>query len=91
MRLVPFAEIPKKGTDRYEYYRKGWTRMDILSFKHYGDANYGWLIMQANPELGALEFEIEDGALLRIPYPLDISLLDYENSIKVYNELYGIS
>ncbi len=90
MKLVPFAEIPLKQTDRYEYYIQGKTRLDILSYTHYKDPNYGWLILQANPEVGGLEFMIPDGVLIRIPYPLDLSLTQYENSIKKYEELYGI-
>ena len=90
MKLVPFVEIPIKSTDRYEYYHHNFTRLDILSQTHYEDPNFGWLILQANPDVGGLEFNIQDGTLLRIPYPLDLSLSDYENSIKLYNELYGI-
>lgn len=90
MKLVPFAEIPIKNSDRYEYYHHNFTRLDVLSYKHYGNPNYGWLILQANPDVGGLEFNIKDGTLLRIPYPLDISLTDYEDSIKLYDELYGI-
>lgn len=90
MKLVPFAEIPMSPTDRYDYYIVGKTRLDTLSYRHYKDPNYGWLILQANPELGGLEFKIPDGTLLRIPYPLDVSISAYENSIKVYDEIYGI-
>lgn len=89
MNLVPFAEIPVKSTDRFEYYIAGRTRLDILSYTHYQDPNFGWLILQANPEVGGLEFNIPDGTLLRIPYPLSTSLTEYENSIKIYKELYG--
>lgn len=91
MKLVPFAEIPVKSSDLYEHYVCGFTRLDILSQKYYKDPNYGWLILQANPEVGGLEFMIEDGYLLRIPYPLDLSLSAYEDSIKLYKELYGIN
>lgn len=90
MKLVPFAEVPIKPTDRFDYYILGRTRLDVLSYTHYGDPNYGWLILQANPEIGGLEFNIPDGTLLRIPYPLETSLLDYESSIKLYDELYGL-
>lgn len=90
MKLVPFVDVPIKNSDRYEYYHHNFTRLDILSQTHYGDPNFGWLILQANPDVGGLEFNIQDGSLLRIPYPLDISLSDYENSIKLYEELYGI-
>ena len=87
---VPFIEIPVKSTDYYTFYKAGRTRLDILSYQYYGDANYDWLIMQANPELGSLEFKIPDGTRLRIPYPLDVTLSKYNDDINVYDKLYGI-
>lgn len=87
---VPFIEIPVRGTDYYTYYQQGKTRLDLVSYQYYGDANYDWLIMQANPEYGSLEFKIPDGAKLRIPYPLNTVLSDYNSAIKLYNELYGL-
>lgn len=89
MEVVPFIEIPKKSTDMYEYYEKGKTRLDILSYQYYENANYGWLIMQANPQYGSLEFAIPNGSLLRIPYPLEMSLAQYEEKINQYKKLYG--
>jgi len=85
---VPFGKIPVKDSDFYETYQRGKTRLDILSYNYYKDSSYGWLILQANPEYGALEFDIPDGVTLRIPYPLNTSITDYENSIKEYKELY---
>ena len=79
--MVPFGEIPEKTTDYKEIYRKGQTRLDQLSYDYYGNSDYGWLIMQANPQYGALEFAIPDGVVLRIPYPLESSLRDYQKSI----------
>lgn len=90
MKLVPYIEIPFKQTDRFEYYIQGKTRLDVLSQLHYNDPNYGWLILMANPEMGGLEFMIPSGVLIRIPYPLDLTISDYEQGIKKYNELYGI-
>lgn len=90
MKLVPFVEVPESATDRYDYYIVGKTRLDTLSFAHYKDPNYGWLILQANPSVGGLEFKIPDGTLLRIPYPLETSIVAYENSLKLYEELYGL-
>ena len=87
---VPFIEIPVKSTDFYTFYRAGKTRLDILSYQYYGDPNYDWLIMQANPELGSLEFKIPDGSRLRIPYPLDVTISRYNDDINVYDKLYGI-
>jgi hypothetical protein len=87
---VPFIEIPVKSTDYYTFYKAGKTRLDLLSYQYYGDANYDWLILQANPELGSLEFKIPDGTRLRIPYPLDVTISKYNDDIDVYDKLYGI-
>jgi hypothetical protein len=87
--LVPFISIPKKHTDYYEYYELGKTRLDLLSYKYYNDPNYDWLILQANPEYGSLEFNIPNKSLLRIPYPLDETMSNYYADIKKYKELYG--
>ncbi len=87
--VVCFAELPVKDTDIIEVYRKGETRLDQLSYQYYDDPNYGWLILQANPEYGSLEFNIPDASLLRIPYPLNVSLNDYQTSIEKYRKYYG--
>lgn len=85
----PVVSLTKKSTDYFETYKRGQSRLDIISYDYYGDANYDWLIMMANPEFGALEYEIPDGSELRIPYPLDISIEDYTEQIKKYKTLYG--
>ena len=85
--LVPFIPIPEKPTDLYVKYTKGETRMDVLSSDYYGDPNYGWLILQANPSCGSIEFRIKDGEILRIPYPLDATLVDYRTAIADYQKL----
>lgn len=88
--IVPFVKIPSKSTDYYETYHRGITRLDVLSYKYYGDANYDWLIMQANPKLGSMEFNIPDKSTIRIPYPLSITLEQYKKGIENYIELYGL-
>jgi hypothetical protein len=88
VKIVPFGKIEKKSSDLFEVYKKNSTRLDLVSYKYYGNPNYAWLIMQANPEFGSMEYEIPDGSVLRIPYPLDASIRSYEESIKKYNELY---
>ena len=87
--LIPFISIPKKSSDYYEEYELGKTRLDLLSYKYYDNPNYDWLIMQANPEYGSMEFNIEDGAILRIPYPLEDTILRYYSDIEEYKKLYG--
>lgn len=89
--VPPSVKIEPKSTDFFETYIKGVTRLDLLSYDYYGDAGYDWLILMANPELGNLEFEIPDGATLRIPYPLNLTLESYTKEIDRYLTLYGIN
>ena len=56
---------------------------------NYGDASYDWLIMMANPQYGSMEFDIPNGTILRIPYPLNITLELYNKAVEHYNELYS--
>ena len=46
--------------------------------------------MMANPEYGSMEFSIPDNALLRIPFPLGLSIEDYVNRVEDYITLYGL-
>ena len=86
---VPFIPIIKQATDYYVEYDAITMRMDILSHEYYGNPNYGWIILQANPQYGSLEFLIEDGSILRIPYPLENALIQYKADIKKYKKIYG--
>lgn len=87
--VVCFGEIPEKDSDKFITYQKGITRLDQVSYEYYGSSNYAWLILQANAKYGSLEFRIPDGAELRIPYPLNVSLSDYQNSITKNKKYYG--
>lgn len=85
--IVPFVPIMKKKSDRYITFNKKNTRLDRLSYEMYGSPDYAWLIMQANPEYGSIENFIPDGVALRIPFPLDVTINNYLDDIKTYNEL----
>lgn len=87
--IVSFGEIPEKETDKFYIYKKGETRLDRVSYEFYGSTSYAWLILQANAKYGSLEFNIPDGTELRIPYPLNISLSDYQKSIEKNKKYYG--
>ena len=89
-KTVPFISIDRRDSDRFDTYQPGVTRFDILSYKYYGAPYYTWLILQANPTLGSLEFQIPTGTLIRIPYPLDSVLKEYNEKIKQHARLYGI-
>jgi hypothetical protein len=88
-KIVPGIELPVKGTDKYHQYKKGKDRLDKISEEFYNSPLYGWLIMQANPIIGSLEFEIPDNAYIRIPFPLITSLQDYKRGIELYQLYYG--
>lgn len=86
--ILPHIEIPKSNSDYYEVYERGKSRLDNISYKYYGDTNYDWLIMLANPEYGSMEFNIPDGTQIRIPYPLSSAIQYYNSAIDNYNRLY---
>lgn len=81
---VPFIPIARASTDMYIIFDANKMRLDNLSYKYYNDANYGWLILQANPSLPSFEYEIGTGTEIRIPYPLDTAISRYEQAIEAY-------
>jgi hypothetical protein len=85
----PFIKLNNKASDIFVVYEVGKSRLDKLSQQHYSVPYYGWLIMMANPELGAVEWEIPDGTPLRIPYPLQETLKEYESKLKNRLNYYG--
>lgn len=87
--IVPFGEIPEKSSDKFIIYERGKTRLDNVSYEYYGSSSYAWLIMQANAKYGSLEFRIPDGVELRIPFPLDASLSDYQSSLDKNKKYYS--
>ena len=88
-RIVPGIEIPIKSTDKYVLFKKGKDRLDRFSEQYYGSPVFGWLILQANPLAGSLEFNIPDNFMLRVPFPLTTSLQDYKRNVELYNLYYG--
>lgn len=86
--IVPNITIQKKSSDYYSEYNCQSNRLDNISYYYYGDPNYDWLIMMANPEYGSMEFSIPNGTMLRVPYPLKETLDLYNDAINIYNTLY---
>ena len=68
--VVPFVTIPQKTTDKTYIYKVGRSRLDKISQDYYDTPFFGWIILQANPQYGGLVYNIPDGALLFIPFPL---------------------
>jgi hypothetical protein len=86
--IVPGIKLTVKPTDEYVQYELNKSRLDLISYEYYGDANYDWLIMLANPQFGSLEYMIPDGEIIRVPFPLSDTIKDYEYQIEKYNKLY---
>jgi hypothetical protein len=87
--VVPYINLPSKSTDKRYIYKVGMTRLDKVSQQYYGSPTFGWLILMGNPIYGGLEWNIPDGAILTIPYPLIVSLQDYKNELENYFFYYG--
>jgi hypothetical protein len=88
-RIVPGIEIPIKGSDKYMQYKRGKDRLDKISQEYYNSPLFGWIILQANPLLGSVEFEIPDNSFIRIPFPLISTLQDYKSAVELYKLYYG--
>jgi hypothetical protein len=87
--LLPRIKYSPQSSDKEEKWEVNKSRMDLISFKYYEDSNYDWLIMLANNDIPHLEFEIPDGTIITIPYPLEIALNQYKNQLDNFNVLYG--
>lgn len=87
--VVPYVELPNKPSDKVYIYRSGFSRLDKISQMYYSSPLFGWLIMMANPQYGGLEWNIPDGSVLRIPFPLISSLQDYKTALDNYFYYYG--
>jgi hypothetical protein len=86
---VPFVKLPVKSSDKKYFYKVGVSRLDKISQEVYGSPFFGWVIMIANPQFGGLEWNIPDGALLNVPFPLVASIQDYEAQLNNYFLYYG--
>ena len=87
--VVPYVQLPSKSTDKRYIYKVSQSRLDKVSQQYYGSPFFGWLILLANPEFGGREWNITDGAILTIPFPLVTSLQDYNNQLNTHFFYYG--
>jgi hypothetical protein len=63
--------------------------LDKISQQYYSVPYYGWLILMANPDVASSEWEIPDNTTLRVPYPLQDTLKEYETKLKNRVAYYG--
>jgi hypothetical protein len=87
--VVPYITLPSKSTDKRYIYKIGMSRLDKVSQQYYGSPLFGWLILQANPQFMGVEWNIPDGSILTIPFPLVASLQDYKNQLDDHLFYYG--
>ena len=86
---LPGIIIPELATDKYAIYKQGVSRLDKLSLMYYNNPYSGWLILQANPQFGGLEFNIPDMTSIRVPFPFDSAVSRYITQVSNHKTLYG--
>jgi hypothetical protein len=85
--LMPFVNLPFNPSDKYETWNTQYSRLDKLSQKYYGNPFYDFLILYANPSFVS-EWDIPDGYLIRVPFPLQKVKADYENALTTFRLQY---
>jgi len=83
--MLPFVTISESTSDLNEVWVLGRSRLDKLALKYYTNPFYDFFILYANPQY-IDQFEIPDGALIRIPFPIDRVKLEYESILRKYKE-----
>ncbi len=84
--MVPFIEISKRNTDKYETFIEGSTTYDALSYKYYGNSLMGWVIKYGNPQY-ADESLIDNGKSIRIPFPISTVIKEIKEKVNQYKSL----
>ena len=82
---MPFVNLSQNPSDKYEYWNTEFSRMDKIAQKYYGNPFYDFLILYAN-RIYLNEFDIPDGALIRIPFPLQKAKADYEAALIAFKK-----
>jgi hypothetical protein len=85
-KTMPLVKLPINKSDKYIFWNSMLNRYDKISQKYYNSPFYDYLLIYANTEYLS-EFDIPEGALIRIPFPLNKAKADYEALLKYYNNL----
>ncbi|HWY35755.1 MAG TPA: hypothetical protein VNX68_14010 [Nitrosopumilaceae archaeon] len=80
MQTVPGIIISKRDTDKFIIYNSDKMRFDTIAADIYGDDLYSWLLSVANPEF-PLEFDIQNNSVIRVPFPLNDVITEYEQKV----------
>jgi hypothetical protein len=82
MSTVPAVTISDRDTDKYIIYNSDKMRFDTIAADIYGDDLYNYLILLANPQY-PLEFDIPNNTVIRIPFPLNDVIVEYEQKVVI--------
>ena len=82
---MPRISIKNRDTDKYFLYNSNKTRLDRMAADVYGDDSLYGIILEANPEY-YIEFDIPNNTPIRIPYPLQEVLQEFQEKI-INNQL----
>lgn len=80
MMSVPNVIISSRDTDKFIVYDSQKMRLDTIAADIYGNDYYNWLILLANPSY-SMEFDIINGTVIRVPYPLNDVIVEYEQKV----------
>jgi hypothetical protein len=83
--MLPFVKISQCDSDLSEVWVRGRSRLDKLALRYYNNPFYDFFILYANPEYTD-QFDIPDGTLIRIPFPIDRVKMEYETFLKIFKE-----
>jgi len=82
---MPYIKLPIHSSDKFEYWNTEFSRLDKIALKYYGNPFYDFLILYGN-KIYLNEFDIPDGALIRIPFPLNKAKADYEAALIAFKK-----
>ena len=80
--MMPYIRLPLNQSDKYETWNTENSRLDKLANKYYGNPFYDFLILYASGYMS--EYDIPDGELIRIPFPLAKVKSDYEAALNAF-------
>lgn len=82
---LPFVPISQSDSDLSEVWVQGRSRLDKLALRYYNNPFFDFFILYANPQY-VDQFDIPDGTLIRIPFPIDRVKLEYETFLRKFKE-----
>lgn len=86
---MPFIKIRQRSTDKSKVWNKETDRMDVLSQRYYNTPHGDWIIKMANSQYGD-EFDIPDGAFIRIPFPYKAVVQEFVDEMNKYDNRFGL-